>query len=223
LGAFKEAHPNVEIRLNVNYGVVDFVRDEISVAIRIDKIPPPKEAIVEHLIREQIGPVCAPDYVTRHAITRPEALASARLLVSATRPSAWQDWWTAIGHRARYLEPHETYEHFYLQNQAAACGLGVAMTPRILVEDQLAAGRLIAPFGFAPGPYNLVLWIAPHLRLRSDLRALVAWLKSDLQKMVDTAEAGIRPRRPQSGQHELDATIFERRRRALGKHGVHDN
>lgn len=181
LGSFKETHPAVEVRLNVNYGVVDFIQDEISVAIRLDRIPPPKEAIVDFLAREQIGPVCAPGYAARHAITTPESLLHVRLLASATRPSAWQEWWTAAEGRPGQVVPHETYEHFYLQNQAAACGLGVALTPRILVEDQIAAGRLIAPFGFVPGPYKLVLWIAAHFRLRPDLRALVAWLKSNIQ------------------------------------------
>jgi len=29
-----------------------------------------------------------------------------------------------------------------------------------------------------------VLWIAPHLRLRADLRALVGWLKKKMQEML---------------------------------------
>jgi LysR family glycine cleavage system transcriptional activator len=188
LGSFKETYPNAEVRLNVNYGVVDFVKDEISVAIRLDSIPPPKEVIVEFLAREQIGPVCAPEYLARHSITTPDALDHVRLLASATRPTAWQDWWAAIKGRAKQIEPHETYEHFYLQNQAAACGLGVALAPHILVEDQIAAGRLVAPLGFVPSPYNLMLWIASHLRLRPDLRALVAWLKANIQEMSRAGE-----------------------------------
>ena len=180
LGAFKAANPKVEIRLNVNYGMIDFVKDEISVAIRLDSIKPPKEVIVEPLIREEIGPVCSPAYLAHHPITHRGDLRKVRLLASATRPDAWQEWWAAADADASVLPPHETYEHFYLQNQAAACGLGVGVSPRILVADQLAEGRIVAPLGFAAGPHNLVLWVAPHLRLRPDLRALVGWLKSEM-------------------------------------------
>jgi LysR family transcriptional regulator, glycine cleavage system transcriptional activator len=186
LASFKEAYPKAEVRLNVNFGMVDFVKDEISVAIRVDSIRPPKDVILQSLIREEIGPVCAPGYLHQYPIASPNDLKAARLLTSATRPRAWDEWWAAIGAQDSTLPTHETYEHFYLQNQAAACGLGVSLSPRILVEDQIAAGRLVAPLGFIEGPYSLVLWIAPHLRLRPDLRALVSWLKEKMQEMSES-------------------------------------
>ena len=196
LASFKEAHPKAEIRLNVNYGVLDFIKDEISVAIHLDRIRPPKEVIVEPLIPEEIGPVCAPAYLAHHPIATPEALKNVRLLASATRPGAWQDWWAAIQRPGSHIQPHENYEHFYLQNQAAACGLGVGLSPRILVADQIAAGRLVAPLGFVSGPYNLVLWIASHLRLRPDLRAPVAWLSAAIKQLPHAGEKPARQRPP---------------------------
>lgn len=183
LGAFKAAHPEIEIMLNVNYGPIDFVRDGISVAIRLDSIAPLKDVVVRTMIPEEIGPVCSPDYAARHRLTTPEALQHVRRLGSATRPAAWREWWQAARQTASAIEPHESFTHFYLQNQAAACGLGVAITPLILVLDQLIAGNLIAPFGFVPGSRSIVLWIAPHLRLRADLRALVQWLYLEMQKV----------------------------------------
>ncbi|WP_244935042.1 LysR substrate-binding domain-containing protein [Acuticoccus sediminis] len=41
-----------------------------------------------------------------------------------------------------------TYEHFYFMLEAATAGLGVAIAPEVLVRDDVAAGRLVAPFGF---------------------------------------------------------------------------
>ena len=190
LASFKEAHPRAEVRLNVNFGMVDFVKDEISVAIRVDSVRPPKDVILQPLIREEIGPVCAPGYLHQHPIASPNDLTAARLLESATRPRAWDEWWAAIGAQGSALPKHETYEHFYLQNQAAACGLGVGLSPRILVEDQIAAGRLVAPLGFVESPYSLVLWIAPHLRLRADLRALVGWIKKKMEETSRSERGG---------------------------------
>ena len=193
LGGFKAANPKVEIRLNVNYGMIDFVKDEISVAIRLDSIKPPKEVIVEPLIREEIGPVCSAGYLAGRPIATHADLNGARRLVCATRPDSWQEWATAAG-AGEALRPHETYEHFYLQNQAAACGLGVGVSPHILVADQIADGRLVAPLGFVAGPHQIVLWIAPHLRLRPDLRAVVGWLKASMQEMSQPAKKRAKPK-----------------------------
>jgi len=53
--------------------------------------------------------------------------------------------------------------------------------PKMLVESELASGRLVAPLGFLAGPHRLVLWIAPHLRSRADMRAVLSWLDREMQ------------------------------------------
>ncbi|MDP4022980.1 LysR substrate-binding domain-containing protein [Methylobacterium sp. NEAU 140] len=180
LETFKRAHPAIELRLNINHGDVDFIRDEISVAIRNSMYQPPPHAVAETLIREEIGPVCHPDYAARLGIARPEDLARARILGSATRLRAWTEWIAAVGRQDLVIAPHEVFGHFYLVIQAAACGLGFALAPRLLVEDEIRAGHLVAPLGFAPGPHHLQLWTAEHLRTRADLRTVVAWLRHEM-------------------------------------------
>ena len=180
LEAFKRGNPTIELRLNISYGDVDFIRDEISVAIRNSMYQPPPHAVAETLIREEIGPVCHPAYADRLGITKPEDLTRARILGSETRRRSWAEWTHAIGRDDLALTPHEVYGHFYLVIQAATCGLGFALAPRLLVEDEIRAGHLSAPFGFARGPHDLQLWIAEHLRTRPDLRAVVAWLRKEL-------------------------------------------
>ena len=66
--------------------------------------------------------------------------------------------------------------------QAAACGLGIANVPRMLVLDALESGRLVAPLGFVRGPYRLVLWLNPHVRGRADVQALADWMAEELQQ-----------------------------------------
>ena len=180
LGRFKRDHPAVELRLNVNYGEVDFIRDEISIAIRNDMYQPPPTAIARPLIREAIGPVCHPDYAERLSLSTPADLVRARLLSTETRPQAWSEWATAIGAANLGLAPHDRFEHFYLVIQAAACGLGVALVPLLLVESEIATGHLVAPLGFTPGPHALSLWIAQHLRARTDVQQLAAWLRAEM-------------------------------------------
>ncbi|MDP3600544.1 MAG: LysR substrate-binding domain-containing protein [Bosea sp. (in: a-proteobacteria)] len=181
LGEFKRANPDVEVRLNLNYGEVDFLRDEISLAIRSSMFKAPQEVTIRPLLRERIGPVCHPDFAARAGLQRLEDLVSARLLGTATRRNAWREWMEACGWEAGLLVPQEVYDHFYLQNQAAACGLGVAIAPEILVEGEIRRGHLVAPFGFVDGPHELNLWISPHLRHRSDVQRLADWIERSMR------------------------------------------
>ena len=187
LGDFKQKHPDVELRLNVNYGGVDLGRDEISVAIRNSMYQPADDMVVRPMVNEEIGPVCHPDYAARIGIAGPEDFLRAHILETATRPNAWAQWAQAIGRPDLEIRPHDRYEHFYLVIQAAACALGVAMVPRLLVQGEIASGHLVAPCDFVAGPHQLSLWIAPHLRHRGDLRKLVDWLLAEMRKSVGKA------------------------------------
>jgi LysR family transcriptional regulator, glycine cleavage system transcriptional activator len=180
IGAFHELYPDIELRFNMNYDRIDFVRDEISVAIRNSMIEPPKEVIIKEMIDEWIGPVCAPDFASKH-FRMASDLERCVLLASKTRPGGWADWVRTAGLSSE-LRSKKTYDHFYLLIQAAACGLGVAMVPKILVLDDLRSGKLQAPLGFVAGPFKIVLWIAPHLRARSETKALVDWLTKEFRK-----------------------------------------
>lgn len=191
LGRFKGAHPGVELRLNVNYGEVDLLREEISVAIRNDMFEAPQDVILHPVAREDIGIVGAPSLLDRHRLDQPADLRALPLLATRTRPGAWQDWHEAMGLPHTALEPRDVFDHFYLLVQAAICGLGIAVVPRMIVEDELRHGRLAAPFGFVGGPFNMVLWVAPHLRGRSDLRALTDWLKAELAGPTPVASTPI--------------------------------
>jgi LysR family glycine cleavage system transcriptional activator len=181
IGGFHELHPDIELRFNMNYDRIDFVRDEISVAIRNSMIEPPKEVIIKDMVDEWVGPVCSSEYATANRLTTSGDLERCVLLGSKTRPRAWADWIKTSG-QSHEMHPQRSYEHFYLLIQAAACGLGVAMVPKILVLDDLRSGRLVAPLGFVAGPFKLVLWIAPHLRARQETKALVDWLTKEFRK-----------------------------------------
>jgi LysR family transcriptional regulator, glycine cleavage system transcriptional activator len=202
LVAFHEQHPDIELRFNMNYDRIDFVRDEISVAIRNSMIEHPKEVIIKDMVDEWIGPVCAPEYAAKHFTTSGE-LDRCILLATKTRPGGWADWIRMTGHPTE-LRPQRSYDHFYLLIQAAACGLGVAMVPKILVLDDLRSGKLVAPLGFVAGPFKIVLWVAPHLRTRSETKALVDWLTKEFRKpgmQGETIElAPTPPRRAASGR-----------------------
>jgi LysR family transcriptional regulator, glycine cleavage system transcriptional activator len=181
LSRFQEANPDVELRFNMGYGPVNFVGDNISVAIRLSTIEPPKDVIRTGAVTEWIGPVCSPAYLRTVRVTSPADLLRARLMVSRTRPHAWDDWSHCCGTELGALHIAETFNHFYLLIQAARCNLGMANVPRMLVRDDLNSGTLVAPLGFLTGPNTLSIWVAPHLSRRSNMVRLVDWLTEELR------------------------------------------
>jgi len=181
LNRFKDAHPEIELRFNMSHGPVDFVRDNVSVAIRLSSIEAPKDAVQTDVAPEWVGPVCSPEYVRRKRIESVGDLVRAKLMVSRTRPSAWDDWARCSSLAKMELRVDEVFDHFYLLIQGARCGLGVANVPRMLVRDDLTSGTLVAPLDFVRGPNRLSIWIAPHLSRRPDVVKLVDWLHDELR------------------------------------------
>lgn len=186
LRTFKQDNPEIQVRININYGEVDFVRDEVSLAIRVSTYRAPEGVIVRPLLHEDVGPICQPAYADRLNLRSPEDIARAHVLGSLTRTEAWSEWLAAVGRPDLNLEPHESYEHHYLLIQAASHGLGVAMAPRILVADEIERGRLIAPLGFVRGSRELHLWIAPHVRARDDVRRISKWIEHEMTRHANT-------------------------------------
>lgn len=184
VSGFYKVNPDTELNLDLNYDKVDFARQNISVAIRVSTIEPPPNALIRGLGTEWIGPVCSPEYLASAKLERPADLSKALLLFTKTRPTAWAEWLAASENERVALKPQRSFEHFYLMIQAAAFGLGVAVVPRMLAINDLQTGRLVAPFGFVPGPRQLLLWIAPHLGSRKDVKALERWLTQEMQDHV---------------------------------------
>lgn len=190
LSRLHRKEPQIDLGFSMGAGEVDFTRDNVSVAIRLSTIKPPKSIVPKPLVDEWIGVVCSPKYMREARITHADDLERARLLATATRPGAWDDWLEAVHHTpSRWPQIAESFEHFYLLIQAAKCGLGVATVPRMLVRDELDSGALVAPFGFVKGPRKLVLWVAPHLEARPQTIALSNWIGEELQRAEGQAAA----------------------------------
>jgi len=184
ISGFYQRNPDTELNLDLNYDRVDFARQNISVAIRISTIEQPPNAIIRGLGTEWIGAVCSPEYLASTKLEQPADLSQALLLFAKTRPSAWGEWLAASENERVVLKPQRSFEHFYLMIQAATFGLGVAVVPHMLAINDLESGRLVAPFGFVPGPRQLFLWIAPHLGSRKDVKALERWLTREMEDHV---------------------------------------
>lgn len=142
LPAFHAAHPDIQLHLVAAGGPVDFARSGIDLALRRDDFHWDASLHSLKLCNEAVGPVCRADLALPG-----KGFAGTRLLHSATRPDAWKHWLRLSGQSARGSS-RAGYEHFYLCIQAALAGLGVALASRMMVQDELDSGQLVAPYGF---------------------------------------------------------------------------
>jgi LysR family glycine cleavage system transcriptional activator len=182
LSAFELAHPDVDLQLVATTRVIDLRRDQVDLAVRHGRGSwPGIEA--SFLLDETALPVCAPGYLTLAPGENPlAALQRVRLIVNARFPNEWEEWASARGPAPPLLTGAIELDGMEQALQVAESGHGLALGRRPLVDDRLARGTLIAPFG-AGDPTGAAYYLcrlegvpptAVARRLEQWLRALAA-------------------------------------------------
>ncbi|MDR1075916.1 MAG: LysR family transcriptional regulator [Xanthomonadaceae bacterium] len=181
LARLEQQLPELCLHLAVSEQVPDAQLSGLDAALLIAAPPWPETWQVHELAQERIGPVLSPrfgDFGTlRHAPV--QALLEQPLLHTQSRPQAWPDWAHAQGLDADALHYGGGFEHLSYLLEAAVAGLGVAITPEPLVSEDLAARRLVAPWGFSATPSRWVL-CAPQRHADPRIEALGQWLRREL-------------------------------------------
>jgi LysR family glycine cleavage system transcriptional activator len=99
-----------------------------------------------YVIGREIVPVCHPDRAARAAWQSPAELAREPLLSHTSSPGNWAQWLRAAGVGDAQPSPANAFDQVSILIQAAMADMGVALVQRCLVRDELASGRLVAPF-----------------------------------------------------------------------------
>ncbi len=142
LGQFLATNPGITINLVTRLSPFDFRLDSIDAAIHFgDAVWPGAELTL--LMREETIPACSPDFKQAHEIQAPSDLLHVPLLHLTTRPDAWERWFTETGVVFENLHGM-LFDQFATASQAAIGGLGVALLPTFLIQDELARGELVA-------------------------------------------------------------------------------
>lgn len=145
VAAFQVAHPGIEIRITTSAHLVDFRREAIEMAVRYGHGRWPGLQS-DWLMAEHLFPVCSPALRSR-GLRRPADLAHHTLLHGSVSREDWQLWLTAAGLPLSIAAQRGlVFDQGFMAIQAAMEGLGIALGQTRLVEADLKAGRLIAPF-----------------------------------------------------------------------------
>jgi LysR family glycine cleavage system transcriptional activator len=147
LWRFHERLPNIEIRLSASVAPVDFERGQIHAAIQ-RRSALMERCDIDFLAPVELLPVCTPALAEDwNEASRAEMLARHSLLHSLARPNDWKLWLSSAG--LMQIDPTRgmKFENSVLAYEAALQGIGVAIGIRVLVEQYLRSGSLVAPFG----------------------------------------------------------------------------
>ncbi|MBU1281824.1 MAG: LysR family transcriptional regulator [Gammaproteobacteria bacterium] len=175
--------PELRLQLSASEGELDPRRSGVDATLWFAEPPWPADMQVFELAAECIGPVLSPRYAHFAALHQAPAAAllGEPLLHTSSRPQAWPSWAASNALDATTLKLGQGFEHLYYLLEAAAAGLGVAIAPQQLVADDLAAGRLVAPWGFVETSARLALWV-PARRLDKRAQLLADWLRNELER-----------------------------------------
>jgi len=141
LPGFLQAHPGIILNLMTRLTAFDFRSESLDAAIHHGRGDWPGAAT--QLLREEyVIPACSPALKARYNFAEPADLRRAPLLHITTRPDAWERW------LARYDALHEhaqgmLFDQFATVAQVARAGMGVALLPTFLIEEELASGQLV--------------------------------------------------------------------------------
>ena len=144
LSGFLREHPGVTVHMDTRTRPFLFDDTDFDAAIYFgDAGWPGTQAC--YLMRENPVAVCSPALIAPVTTLSPEQLADLSLLQQSTRPYAWRHWFSSQGLSSPNDMVGARFELFSMLAQAAMSGLGVALIPPLMIEDELASGRLIAP------------------------------------------------------------------------------
>ena len=144
LAGFRAAYPDMEIR--VVYAMhgrdIDF-RDVHLAFVFAKGLPELAGVIAEPFLPGESVPVCSPAILRGTRPERPSEFLSLGLLHD-TDQSGWAAWFRRMGVPMPVLAGAPVFEDFNLLRAAALAGQGVALCPRAMIGDDIAAGRLVA-------------------------------------------------------------------------------
>jgi LysR family transcriptional regulator, glycine cleavage system transcriptional activator len=142
LPAFLAQHPGTVLNVASRSEPFDLSAEDFDVAIHYGQ-PVWAHATCTYLCSEIILPVASPALLAMQPVSGPADFAKAPLLHLTTRPRLWADWFQANGHEDAAAFQGHRFDQFSMIIEAALQGLGFALLPRYLIEDELASGPLV--------------------------------------------------------------------------------
>ncbi|MFG1507194.1 transcriptional regulator GcvA [Saccharospirillum sp. HFRX-2] len=180
ISRFYEQHPNIELDISASVDRVDFSHSNTDMAVyfgdgRWDDVE------LLHLKDVALVPVCSPELLAERPIHQPSDLTAFTLLHVMERPDEWPAWFEAAGAVFQESRKGQHFSSGLLTAQAAARGLGIALTDLSLVSEEFQNGQLVVAW-----PLQLELGKALYLVYQKDrpmsfaMRQFHDWIMAEM-------------------------------------------
>ena len=179
---FHKEQPDIDVRIAAGGVAVPF-GDDWSCGIKLGDGNWPG-LVAEPLFAADLTPVCAPKLAA--PLKRAADLKAQNLLRVAHANEDWPLWLKAAG-GPRITARGPEFQYYGQALQAAVDGLGVAMGIRPYIDDDLAAGRLVAPFALTV-PKGM-RWYLVYRSFQSGQRDFTAFRRWIMQAAAAPAQA----------------------------------
>ena len=182
LGGFVAAHPAIQVRISNADTRADFDRDEVDVGLRYGG-DEHGELHADLIARARAFPVCSPALAKRYddpsRIPRSLLLHDESALVAPGLPT-WSSWFAAAGVASPPEGAGPWFSNSHMSLSAAISGQGFALGLAPLVDDDLAAGRLVKPFALEiESPFGFWFVCRPDRLGEGKIAAFRAWVLSE--------------------------------------------
>jgi len=177
---FLALHPDVSLSLNLSDRVVDIVNEGFDCAVRVGDMPDSSLVSVRLADNRRLC-VAAPTYLRRAGTpTSPADLSRHECLTLSSDASQTRGWAFTVGDAVTHLRPSGRIDCSDGQVLHDWClqGMGIAWRSTWEVEQEIAAGQLVALLEDFAAPPNGIFAVVPqrkHLPLR--LRLWIDYLK----------------------------------------------
>lgn len=205
LASFRSLHPQVDVEVVTSHRGTQFPAEGADVAIRLGRHWTGVRA--ERLFGADLVPVCSPRLMTRdRPLAVPADLRHHTLLHVSTAPTDWKIWLDAAGLTTFPWTGGSRFDSYALALQAAVEGLGVAIGRRVFVERDLAAGRLVQPFGPSVALDEAWFLLYPSaVASRPEIRAFRSWILEEAAATARSERGGTARRRVASSPRKKSA------------------
>lgn len=182
VAGFRALHPDIDLQLHASDQTVDVTGDTVDIAIRYGRGPYPGMH-AETMFTDRFAPLASPSL-------GPIAVADlARIPLIDFRWShpdplnpTWENWHAQAGLPWRPPAGQLRFSDEGHAIQAAIAGQGLALLSLGLTGDDIAAGRLVQPFGPAIAGHTYHMVMSAGREPSAHVEAAAQWLRDEVRK-----------------------------------------
>lgn len=176
LDDFLKNHPDVAITIESRDRPFSFAEDNFDLAIHFGQ-PAWAGGICTFLCSEAVIPVAGRAFIERFPVRIPTDLGAASLLHLTTRPRLWSDWFEMQEAPVENAYNGLRFDQFSMIIAAAISGLGAALLPTYLIENEVRSGALVPLLDLSMSTDNAYFIVRPEAKQTDAVAASFhAWL-----------------------------------------------